>query len=101
MAKKEFTFRARGATVGNESGSLIHYRPGQTRVLPENELDHVNDAHYETRPLTPRSDASDQTVSATTAARELAEEEGVDLSSLGGTGVDGKVLKGDVKDAVE
>lgn len=40
-------------------------------------------------------------VSATDAAEELAEEEGVDLSDVEGTGADGKVLKSDVQDAID
>ena len=40
-------------------------------------------------------------VEATDAAVELAEEEGVDLSEIEGTGSDGKVLKSDVQDALD
>jgi pyruvate/2-oxoglutarate dehydrogenase complex dihydrolipoamide acyltransferase (E2) component len=40
-------------------------------------------------------------VEATDAAAELAEEEGLDLSEIEGTGEGGKVLKGDVRDALE
>jgi pyruvate/2-oxoglutarate dehydrogenase complex dihydrolipoamide acyltransferase (E2) component len=40
-------------------------------------------------------------VQVTDAARQLAEEEGVDLSSIDGSGKDDKVVKSDVEDAVE
>jgi pyruvate/2-oxoglutarate dehydrogenase complex dihydrolipoamide acyltransferase (E2) component len=38
-------------------------------------------------------------VDATDAARELADEQGIDLASLDGTGVDGRVLLPDVEEA--
>ena len=39
-------------------------------------------------------------VDITDAARELAEEHGVDLSTIEGTGKDGRILKGDVEKAI-
>lgn len=47
-----------------------------------------------------RPDGTD-TVEATDAAATLAEEEGLDLADIDGTGEGGKVLKGDVQDALE
>jgi len=48
-------------------------------------------------------DLFDQTegVEATSAAEDLAEDEGLDLSTVQGTGKDEKILKGDVQDALE
>ena len=46
------------------------------------------------------SDNSEE-VDATDSARELAEQEGVDLASVDGTGKDGRVLKSDVEAAAE
>lgn len=40
-------------------------------------------------------------VDITDAARELAEEHGLDLSTVEGTGVDGRILKGDVQKAIK
>lgn len=40
-------------------------------------------------------------VDVTDAARELAEEQGIDLASLEGTGKDGRILKGDVEKAIK
>jgi len=60
-----------------------------------NERDFDEDQHtlYE-------EDASDEaSVDATDAAREIAEEKGVDLSALAGSGEDGRVLLSDVEDA--
>lgn len=39
-------------------------------------------------------------VDATSGAEELAEEEGVDLSALEGSGKDGRITKADVKSAI-
>lgn len=39
-------------------------------------------------------------VEITDAARELAEEHGLDLAAIEGTGVDGRILKGDVEKAI-
>ncbi len=47
-----------------------------------------------------RPDGTD-TVEATDAAAKLAEEEDLDLAEVEGTGEGGKVLKGDVQDALE
>jgi pyruvate/2-oxoglutarate dehydrogenase complex dihydrolipoamide acyltransferase (E2) component len=52
-----------------------------------------------TKPDLFASDA-DQQVEATHAAEELAEEEGIDLSEVEGTGKDGKVTKPDVEAAL-
>jgi hypothetical protein len=38
---------------------------------------------------------------ATDAARELASEYGIDLRAIAGSGVDGRVLVGDVREAIE
>ncbi|MFW6084738.1 MAG: 50S ribosomal protein L21 [Gemmatimonadota bacterium] len=40
-------------------------------------------------------------IDVTPAAAELAEEEGIDLTALEGTGKDGRILKGDVQDAIK
>ncbi len=40
-------------------------------------------------------------VDITSAARELAEEHGLDVTGIEGTGKDGRILKSDVKDAIE
>jgi|APHM01.1.fsa_nt_gi hypothetical protein len=52
MANVEYHFQRRGATQG-QSGTTRSWEPGETKVLPENELDHVPERHYETRPLKP------------------------------------------------
>lgn len=102
MAEKEVTFKVPGATEGARSGSRIRWDQGETKVLDTREIEHVNSANYETRPLRPKESGDDpEEVPATSAARDLAEEEGLDLSSLDGSGVDGKVLKGDVQDALD
>lgn len=56
--KKTFTFRTRGHTKGAVSGNTISWEPGETQVLDPNELEHVADRHYETRPLTPKPSGS-------------------------------------------
>lgn len=48
-----------------------------------------------------REEPDEEEVDATSAARELAVEEGVDLAGIEGTGNDGRVLKSDVEAAVE
>ena len=40
-------------------------------------------------------------IDVTPAAAELAEEEGIDLTALEGTGKDGRILKSDVQDAIK
>ncbi len=47
----------------------------------------------------PEAEAAE--IDVTPAAAKLAEEEGIDLTTLEGTGKDGRILKGDVQDAIK
>lgn len=44
---------------------------------------------------------AEEEVDVTNAARELADEHGIDITTIDGTGKDGRVLKSDVQDAVD
>jgi hypothetical protein len=50
----EYVFRdqARGATRGQETGTLRQFRPGRVIRAPEGEFRHLNSDLYETRPVT-------------------------------------------------
>lgn len=55
-------------------------------------------------PKTPEADVAEAEaaeIDVTPAAAKLAEEEGIDLTTLEGTGKDGRILKGDVQDAIK
>jgi len=43
-----------------QSGMMRTWEAGETQVLPEGELSHVPDRHYETRTLEPDEDGSDE-----------------------------------------
>lgn len=57
--KVEYHFQQPGMTEG-QSGTMRTWEAGETQVLPEGELSHVPDRHYETRPLEPDEDGSDE-----------------------------------------
>lgn len=103
MEKQEYHFHLPGQTMGAVTGSHRSWQPGDVKTLPKGELDHVNDAHYETRPLKPRESPSEPTkqeIDATGAARELAKTHGIDLSTVEGSGKDGRITKPDVESLV-
>ena len=54
MSDVEYVFgdNARGATRGQETGSLRQFRPGRMIRAPEGEFRHLNSDLYETRPVT-------------------------------------------------
>ncbi len=52
-------------------------------------------------PLARKARGESVEVDATSGATELAEEEGIDLASIEGSGKDGRVTKADVEDAIE
>jgi len=106
MDKVEYHFDRPGQTVGAVSGSRRSWQPGDVKTLPKGELDHVNDAHYQTRPLKPTPETAEEEspedpagdeVDATNAAEELAAEHGIDLSTVDGSGKNGRILKPDVE----
>lgn len=63
------------------------------------ETDHVTKDNLQISSASGEVEATSE-VKATTAAKQLAEEEDLDLSEIDGTGKDGKVKKPDVEDAL-
>lgn len=57
--KVEYHFERPGMTEG-QSGTMRTWEAGETKVLPKGELSHVPARHYETRPLEPEEDGSDE-----------------------------------------
>lgn len=87
--------------VRGQQGQTVQLSPGETydldRDVAETLIDHgeaVGVQDYETQ-VQPAPETK-----ATDAARDLAEEEGIDLSKVDGSGEDGKILKSDVQDAL-
>lgn len=74
MDKVEYTFERRGSTTGAQSGQLLSWRPGESKVLPKGELNHVDSSHYETRPVTPDSSYETRTYEANGSWKELVED---------------------------
>lgn len=74
-----------------------------TGAMPTDETD-PSDLGLDNADFAPEAEAAapaDESVEATPAAEELAAEKGIDLSSVEGSGADGKVTKADVEAAAD
>lgn len=79
----------------------IRYHPGDLLEVPAYAVPSITEANPPFGRVVGDLEEATRPVDATDAARALADEEGVDLGSLEGTGEDGRVLKSDVEAALD